>query len=511
MFSCLESEDSEDDDVNQRTANNSDKSESEDDQLDSASWGDVGITYQPKFDLRQYPEREARIQVKDSLPKHCREIDIFLKLFPMSFVKYISQCTNRRLEILETAKKTKITKTDFGEILVFLGISMVMCYNRLPSIRHYWSNNESMGNHFIKRSMSRNRFQLIGSKLYFAPPEQPPNASKTYYIDDCVSCLKYSFQRCREDSARQSIDEGMVKFKGRSTLKQYMPMKPVKRGIKLWLRCDSVSGYCYDMNVYSGRETGNVEGTLGERVVTELCSTMQKRDVVICFDRFFTSVKLLQDLQFPAVGTYIKNRRNTPNFSGTLKKYESRFVCNGHGITGCQWKDTKDVFMLANCFRDDVSEVDRRQKTGEKVKVSCPEMIAFYNQFMGGVDLCDQYSSLYKHERKSLKWWKKVFYKLFSIAIANSWIIFKNISPRNKDVAFFDFIVPLAEQIIQRGRLTTPNKRKASSKAGRKMKRRLHMTSVGDHLPKVIQTRRRCTKCAEKKNRKKNDNCVYRM
>ncbi len=149
-------------------------------------------------------------------------------------------------------KKTKIQKTDFGEILVFLGISIVMCYNWLPSIRHYWSNDESLGNHFIKRSMSCNRFQLIGSKLYFTKPEQPQNALKTYYIDDCVLCLKYSFQRCREDSTRQLIDESMVKFKGMSPLKQYMPIKPVKRGIKLWLRCDSVSRYCYDMNMYLG-------------------------------------------------------------------------------------------------------------------------------------------------------------------------------------------------------------------------------------------------------------------
>ncbi len=76
MFLCLESEDSEDDDVNQRRANNNNTSESEDDQLDSASWGNVGISYQPKFDLHQYPERKARIKIKDRLPKNCREIDV---------------------------------------------------------------------------------------------------------------------------------------------------------------------------------------------------------------------------------------------------------------------------------------------------------------------------------------------------------------------------------------------------------------------------------------------------
>ncbi|KAJ8893556.1 hypothetical protein PR048_006155 [Dryococelus australis] len=40
-----------------------------------------------------------------------------------------------------------------------------------------------------------------------------------------------------------------------SVLKQYMLLNPVKRGIKLWLRCDSVNGYTNDFNVYCGKET----------------------------------------------------------------------------------------------------------------------------------------------------------------------------------------------------------------------------------------------------------------
>ena len=33
-----------------------------------------------------------------------------------------------------------------------------------------------------------------------------------------------------------AIDEAMVKYKGRSSLKQYLPMKPIKRGFKVWVR-----------------------------------------------------------------------------------------------------------------------------------------------------------------------------------------------------------------------------------------------------------------------------------
>ena len=63
----------------------------------------------------------------------------------------------------------------------------------------------------------------------------------------------------------------MTKFKSRSTLKQYLPMKPVKRGIKLWMRCDALTGYTYDMNVYAGKEgSPNPVETFGKRVVGAL-------------------------------------------------------------------------------------------------------------------------------------------------------------------------------------------------------------------------------------------------
>ncbi len=34
----------------------------------------------------------------------------------------------------------------------------------------------------------------------------------------------------------------MIKFQGRSTLKQYMPLKPIKRGIKVWMLGESHNG-----------------------------------------------------------------------------------------------------------------------------------------------------------------------------------------------------------------------------------------------------------------------------
>ena len=53
-----------------------------------------------------------------------------------------------------------------------------------------------------------------------------------------------------------SIDEAMIAFMGRSTMKQYLPKKPVKRGFKMWVRADAVSGYVSEFDVYTGKVAG---------------------------------------------------------------------------------------------------------------------------------------------------------------------------------------------------------------------------------------------------------------
>ena len=50
------------------------------------------------------------------------------------------------------------------------------------------------------------------------------------------------------------IDEKMIPFKGRCSLKQYFPLKPVKRGIKVWVRADVINGYVSELNVYVGKQ-----------------------------------------------------------------------------------------------------------------------------------------------------------------------------------------------------------------------------------------------------------------
>ncbi|KAK9688344.1 Transposase IS4 [Popillia japonica] len=112
-------------------------------------------------------------------------LDIFLKLFPRSLFMHIAACANERIRLIENHKNKRLNmkETDMYEIMIVLGCTMAMCYNKIPGISDYWSNNKSLANNVIKEAISRDRCILILSKMYYNDPKKPNDSSKTYYID----------------------------------------------------------------------------------------------------------------------------------------------------------------------------------------------------------------------------------------------------------------------------------------------------------------------------------------
>ena len=117
-------------------------------------------------------------------------------------------------------------------------------------------------------------------------------------------------------SSSQSIDEAMNLFKGRKCMKQNMPLKPVKRGFKVWMRCDSHTGYVYQFSIYTGRDkSDDAVAGLGAKVVIKLTNVLQCTDTHITFDNYFTSVALLEELlkkNMYATATVRPNRIDLP-------------------------------------------------------------------------------------------------------------------------------------------------------------------------------------------------------
>ena len=100
--------------------------------------------------------------------------------------------------------------------------------------------------------MSVNRFEAIKRFLHFADNQQMPRKSNKNYdkLYKVRVLLESLVTRCRSATAEEhnSIDEQMIQTKSRSGIRQYLPKKPHKWGLKVWARC-GISGFCYDFDV----------------------------------------------------------------------------------------------------------------------------------------------------------------------------------------------------------------------------------------------------------------------
>ena len=82
-----------------------------------------------------------------------------------------------------------------------------------------------------------------------------------------------------------SVNEAMIRFKGCSTLKQYMPKKPIKCGIKVWALSDAENGYMSEFDICTGKEGKTVEKDLGRKVVNNLTQHITNSYRHVYFDK----------------------------------------------------------------------------------------------------------------------------------------------------------------------------------------------------------------------------------
>ena len=78
--------------------------------------------------------------------------------------------------------------------------------------------------------------------------------------------IREQFLSVYDPHQQNSIDEAMIAFKRRSSMKQYVPKKPIKRGFKAWVRVDAVTGYVCEFDIYTGKGNGEREYSSGLRV-----------------------------------------------------------------------------------------------------------------------------------------------------------------------------------------------------------------------------------------------------
>ncbi|KAJ8891330.1 hypothetical protein PR048_010846 [Dryococelus australis] len=258
------------------------------------------------------------------------------------------------------------------------------------------------------------------------------NKDKIYKLRPVVNKLNDRFQQVYKGTRELSIDESIILFKGRSTLKQYNPMNPIKRDYKLWAMADQ-RGYTLAFKVY--QEKGELAETkfqgygLGERVVLELLKHVWGSFKELYFDNNFLCSHFLRDLQQKNT-TRLWNDTSSKDSTDDKKfdRGESDFRFTNTDVGYFKWNDTKRVHLVSNSHGSEIITVKIKGRNGNSYNVGCPTVVSDYNQHVGGVDHADRLRQPYYVDRKSWKWWHRLFWGMCCIAFVNAFVVYKDIS-----------------------------------------------------------------------------------
>ena len=136
------------------------------------------------------------------------------------------------------ANKLKWKIPTYEEVRCFIGLLMWTSLVRMPNRRSYFTNSQIYDLPHFKAHTTCNRFQQLFSMLHFANNTQIPATFNTAQrfeakLGNLLTAVNKNSASLLTPARALSIDEMMVKFYGRSVLRQYIKAKPNKYGIKL--------------------------------------------------------------------------------------------------------------------------------------------------------------------------------------------------------------------------------------------------------------------------------------
>jgi len=217
---------------------------------------------------------------------------VLLSFFSKFFTEEVLQLLAEQTNLYAQQSKTRHWEgTTTDEIKAFLGLLIAMGTHGLPTFRMFWSTDPLFRVQPVADIMTRQRFMKLVGNLHVndnsaAVPRGDPTYDHLHKIRPLLTKMNANFHKQAVSSSSQSIDESMIRFKGRASFRQYMPLKPIKRGYKVWVRADAKTGYIYQFQLYTGKNDGDGAG-LASRVVKQLTNSLKNTSTHVAFDNFF--------------------------------------------------------------------------------------------------------------------------------------------------------------------------------------------------------------------------------
>ena len=106
------------------------------------------------------------------------------------------------------------------------------------------------------------------------------------------------------------------------------------------------------------------------------------------------------------------------------------------------------MHLISNYHIIETAAVQKKQKDGAKVSITCPQVVKDYNQNMGEVDKHDMLRQLYEINRKRMKWSHRLFFGSLDIAVVDTFVVYN--ASKEQQLLCLEFRRDLAMGLLTR-------------------------------------------------------------
>lgn len=339
-------------------------------------------------------------------------------------------------------------------------------------------------------------------------------------VRNTVDYLNDKFDELYTPEQNVSIDESLMKFKGRMGCVVFVRIKRARYGIKFYKLCESRTGYCVNFKIYTGggqdKDDDN-EFNVSETVVRDLMKPIVNQGYTLYLDNWNSSPNVFEYLlkhETHAIGTVRSNRKNMPKDLESLKLKKGEIATrSSNGILALKWSDRKDVYLLSTKHKNaEMTDTGKKKfQKGGKCAVDNtikPKCVIEYNHGMGGVDHQDQVLACFPVMRKFVKGYRKIFFYLLDMGMFNSYVLYSKMKATKNH--YVSFRLDVAEQLLQNLSLPDYNTRGRPAHGDTPLRlQAIHWGHFPRHIPETLKKKNPTRVCKVCKKHKKRSETVW--